>query len=394
MGVRRLPKLADKTLCTGCSACANVCPQQCITMIEDNDGFTYPQINSDLCVECHLCEKSCPVLNKKDIDIVMRNAYAAISSDNFVRNESSSGGIFSELALEILKSGGVIFGASYGKSGVVEHICVDNVESLWKLRGAKYSQSYLGDTFIEVKKHLLLGENVLFSGTPCQVAGLKAFLRRDFDNLFCIDFVCHGVPSPMVWREYVKHRSLKDNDGKLPTMINLRNKETGWSRYSYSVKFDYSDNKNYMCKNNSDLYMQLFVNDYILRKSCSNCQFKGYDRISDITLGDFWGIWDIDSSMDDNKGTSMVLTHSKKGEHLFNSILSRINCKPVTLEQASKMNPSLLYSSVHKEVRNQLLEEIRNNGFQGAQRYVQQERQVGSSMKGKLHKFIHKIIHK
>lgn len=391
---RSLPKLADKTLCTGCTACSSVCPQQCITLIEDNEGFAYPQINSDLCVECHLCEKVCPILNKKDIDVVIRKAYAAISSDDFMRNESSSGGIFSELALVILKSGGVIFGASYEKNGAVKHICVDKSESLWQLRGAKYSQSYLGNTFIEVKKQLELGRNVLFSGTPCQVAGLKAYLRRDFDNLFCIDFICHGIPSPMVWREYVKYRSLIDNDGNLATKINLRNKETGWSRYSYSVKFDYSNNKKYMCKNNSDQYMQLFVNDYILRKSCSNCQFKGYDRISDITLGDFWGIWDIDSSMDDNKGTSLVLTHSKKGEQLFRSILNRIHYKPVTLEQASKTNPSLLYSSEHKEVRNQLLEEIRNAGFQGAQRYVQQERQNGISFKGKLHEIILKIIHK
>lgn len=231
------------------------------------------------------------------------------------------------------------------------------------MQGAKYSQSVLDNTFKLLKNHLDSGRTVLFSGTPCQVAGLKTFLRRDYNKLICLDFVCHGVPSPMVWEKYLRYRAHIDNNETFPQHINMRNKETGWSRYSYSVEFFYSDNNRYICKNNDDPFMNLFVNDYILRKSCSVCNFKGYSRDSDITLGDFWGIWDIDPEMDDNKGTSVVLIHSKKGEKLFKAILKNIRCKKVTLEQTSMGNPSMLSSSVHKRNRDQILNEISQEGF-------------------------------
>ena len=391
--MNNLPEFAKKNECTGCSACANICPRQCIEMNEDAEGFVYPQIvNDSLCISCGACERACPILNKKNNNDVLTKAYAALSKDESLRLESSSGGIFSELAKVVLQSGGIIYGASYNENGLVEHINIDNIEALGKLRGAKYSQSNMGDSFQVLKKQLNSGRKILFSGTPCQVAGLKSFLNKDYDNLICIDFVCHGVPSPMAWRQYVKYRAQNDNDGAAPQYINLRNKESGWSKYSYSVKFSYLDNKRYLCKNNEDPFMRFFVNNYILRESCSNCHFKGYGRVSDITLGDFWGIWDIDPEMDDNKGTSLVLTHSAKGEQLFEAIFNNIKYKQMTLEQASMMNQSMLQSSNHQPNRKQVLSKIAEEGFQSAIPLLKVEQSVKTSISGRIKKLISKLL--
>ena len=320
-----MPKLAEKNQCTGCTACVSICPRNCIQMKKDNAGFEFPVImERSACIACGACERVCPVLmKKKDDENLSTSAYAAFSNNNALRLESSSGGIFSELAATILQRGGVIYGASYDDEGVVRHIEIKEQTELGKLQGAKYSQSILGDCFLSIKKQLDSGRIVLFSGTPCQVAGLKAFLKRDYENLVCIDFVCHGVPSPMVWEKYVKYRSLTDNSDSFPQHINLRNKESGWSHYAYSVKFAYADKKRY-----------------------------------------FWGIWNINPKMDDNKGTSLILTHTAKGEKMMNAVSENIKCEQVYLEQAARENPSLLRSSVHKQNRDIVLKTIESENFQ------------------------------
>ena len=362
-----MPKLADKSQCTGCTACASICPRQCIQMKKDDAGFEFPEvIEQSACIACGACERICPVLaNKKTEESHSSTfAYAAFSINDSLRMESSSGGVFSELAVVILQLGGIIYGASYDDEGVVRHTGIEAQKELGKLRGAKYSQSILGDSFLTLKKQLDSGRTVLFSGTPCQVAGLRAFLKRDYDNLVCIDFVCHGIPSPMVWEKYVRYRSQIENGDMFPQHINLRNKESGWSNYAYSVEFTYADNTSYLCKNGDDPFMRLFVNDYILRESCSNCHFKGYKRVSDITLGDFWGIWNIDPEMDDDKGTSLILTHTAKGENMMNAVAGNIKCERVTLEQAVNRNPSMLKSSEPKPNRDIVLKTIECETFQ------------------------------
>lgn len=336
-------------------------------MKKDDAGFEFPEvIEQSACIACGACERICPVLaNKKTEESHSSTfAYAAFSINDSLRMESSSGGVFSELAVVILQLGGIIYGASYDDEGVVRHTGIEAQKELGKLRGAKYSQSILGDSFLTLKKQLDSGRTVLFSGTPCQVAGLRAFLKRDYDNLVCIDFVCHGIPSPMVWEKYVRYRSQIDNGDMFPQHINLRNKESGWSNYAYSVEFTYADNTRYLCKNGDDPFMRLFVNDYILRESCSNCHFKGYKRVSDITLGDFWGIWNIDPEMDDDKGTSLILTHTAKGENMMNAVAGNIKCERVTLEQAVNRNPSMLKSSEHKPNRDIVLKTIECETFQ------------------------------
>lgn len=356
--------LLKKQECTGCSACTSICPKKCLQMKIDEEGFWSPYLKSEeICIECGLCDMVCPIHKSFQIQNMETLAYAAYTKDFDIRMSSSSGGIFSELGLQVLNQNGVVYGATYGRNYSVEHVCVESLDDLYCLRGAKYAQSRLGDSFSMVKKRLDSGQQVLFSGMPCQVAGLIAFLQKDYPNLLTVDFVCHGVPSPIVWNNYVKYRANRDNEGILPIKINLRSKDTGWSHYQYSNVYQYANEKKYSIRNGSDPYMKLFVGDYINRVSCTDCYFKGYNRVSDITLGDFWGIWDIVPEMDDDKGTSLVLLHSSKGKKEFEKLSGRIQSKKVTLEQASASNPSLLYSSPAKPEREAVLQAVLNDNM-------------------------------
>ena len=342
-----MPSLAEHNVCVGCSACASICPKHCIGMEKDPDGFKVPVLmHPENCVECGMCESVCPVLNENiKANDDLPSAYAAFTMDECIRQDSSSGGIFTEIAQKIIAQNGVVYGAAYDDKFAVYHCCVEKVDDLQKLRGAKYAESNLGSSFVEILDRLKHGQLVLFSGTPCQVAGLKSFVRKDYNNLICIDFVCHGVPSPVAWKSYVDFRAKEDADGKLPHSINLRSKETGWSKYQYSNVFQYENGKKHSTLSSQSLFMKLFTGDYISRPSCSECKFKGYSRVSDITLGDFWGIWDIEPELDDNKGISVILIHTPNGKKLWRDIESHIKSKEVTLEQASQQNPSLLNSS-------------------------------------------------
>lgn len=364
-----MKEITKQDNCTGCTACINICSQNCLSMKSDSQGFLYPMLQyPEKCIECNLCAKVCP-LNKKqthNLSEELTEAYAAYSLDDSLRKESSSGGIFSEIAQMVIQTGGVVYGAAYSKDFRVTHICVENCVDLEKLRGAKYAQSDLESAFTEIEKRLEEGQQVLFSGTPCQIEGLKSFLRKDYDNLLTIDIVCHGVPSPAAWEQYVLYRANKDCDGKLPRKINLRSKVTGWSRYRYSNVYDYPGGKQYVQWGGEDLYMKLFVRDYINRKSCEMCHFKGFQRVSDITLGDFWGIWDQMPEMDDDKGTSLVLLHSQKGKLYFHALDKKISYKKVTLEQAVAQNPSILQSSPAKPEREAVLASILVGDFDTA----------------------------
>lgn len=381
-----MPKIVSIDNCVGCTACASICPKQCIEMKKDADGFSYPEVIYQLeCVECGACEHVCPLLKneleKKELPI----AYAAVSEDEVLRAESSSGGIFTEIAKRIIEQDGVVYGAAYDDQFEVKHYCIDNEEELWKLRGAKYAESDIGTSFSDILDKLKKGQFVLFSGTPCQVAGLKTFVKKDFENLFCVDFVCHGVPSPMAWKSYIEHRANKDANGELPIEINLRSKSTGWSKYQYSNVFKYENGKEHSVLSSQSLFMNLFVGDYISRPSCENCKFKGYNRVSDFTLGDFWGIWDIDPDMDDNKGTSVVLVHSEKGKDLWSEISENIRFKEVSLEKASQQNPSMLMASKAKQDRESVLKRIRDGQIESCEKlFVQPRISMMTKVKAKL----------
>lgn len=350
------PALANPDLCSGCSACASACPTGCLSMEPDGNGFLHPVlVHPENCVGCGRCAQVCPIL-KPSIQHPKPTAYGAYSKDCSLRLQSSSGGVFSELAGAVLKEGGAVFGAAYDRDFRVVHTCVEQESELAALRGAKYAQSDVTGIFREVKSRLDRGQKILFSGTPCQVGGLQSFLGREYSNLLTVDFVCHGVPAPLAWEKYVAHMSAQ---GPIAA-INLRSKETGWSRYRYSNAFVYQNGERVLHSSSDSLYMKLFVGDAINRPSCQNCRFKGAARPSDITLGDFWGIWDIDPELDDDRGTSLILVQSPKGAHALEQIRRRLVLKEVTLAAALRSNPSALVSSEAHPRRHEILKRLRS----------------------------------
>jgi coenzyme F420-reducing hydrogenase beta subunit len=244
-----------------------------------------------------------------------------------------------------------------------------------------------------VKAILDNGQQVLFSGTPCQVGGLKAYLRKDYANLVTVDFVCHSVPSPMAWQEYVKYRAQQDNSGNPPQSIDLRSKTTGWSRYQYSNLFLYDDGSTHAAKSGESLYMKLFVGGYINRESCDNCRFKGYNRVSDLTIGDFWGICDVAPEMDDNKGTSVILVQSDRGAELLQKLADRLVIRSVSLEEASRQNQAMLKVSAPATQRTDALARIKEGRIAECEQwFIEKKPSLGDRAKNKLKRLIRKII--
>lgn len=353
-------EIKDKTDCVGCFACKNICPQNAISMIEDEYGFKYPSINYNICTNCGLCEKVCPIINKKEENRLNSKSYAAINKNAEVRMNSSSGGMFSIIAEYIINNGGVVYGAKFNDKFLVEHARAEKIEDIEKFRGSKYIQSDINKTFREAKKDLETGRKVLFTGTPCQVEGLKSYLIKDYDNLYTQDFICHGVPSKNIWEKYLEYR--KKQDKEEPKNISFRNKENkGWNEYQ--LVFKYSNFNKYI-DHIDDLFMKAFLSDIALRDSCYKCQFKKKHRISDITLADFWGINNVVPEMNDEKGTSLILINSEKGEKIFRKLQEKIIYKEVDFEHAIKYNKSMIKSAETNKNRKTFFKELENNDFE------------------------------
>ena len=346
-------RIEDKQICTGCYACLNICPEQCVSMNNDNEGFWYPVVDNERCIDCGLCVKVCPIINRVEYEN-KPITYACINNREDIRLESSSGGIFTLIAEQIIACGGIVFGARFDDNFNVIHDYVDTKEGLQKFRGSKYLQSRIGETFKEVEKQLEKGRKVLFSGTPCQIAGLKSFLDKPNDSLFTVDIICHGVPSPLVWQKYIEYREAIA--GSKARRIAFRRKDEGWKLYS--ISFIFENDKEYIQTYKSDLYMRAFLKDICLRPSCYNCQFKTLNRDSDITLADFWGIQNILPEMDDNKGTSLLFVNSKKGLGMFEEIKGNIISKKVDINEAVSYNSAAVRSSRYNPKREDFFREI------------------------------------
>lgn len=330
-------KISDKTNCCGCSSCAQCCPKQSITMHEDKEGFLYPQVNVETCIDCGLCKKVCPELDTNEKRIPLQ-ALAAINKKEDIRLASSSGGIFTLLAEKILHEGGVVFGARFDNEWQVTLDCTDTIDGLSAFRGSKYLQARVGDTYKQCERFLKERRKVLFSGTPCQIAGLKHFLKKEYENLYLVDIACHGVPSPKVWRKYLTETN------QYPRSIQFRNKKNGWRNYFLTIE---SAAKSYCVPFNEDPYFLAFVRNLTLRPSCFACPFKSGASGSDITLADFWGVEILCESMYDDKGTSLVLTFSDKGKSLIDSL--EFVHKSIDAEQFYKYNPALVHNpQAHK----------------------------------------------
>ena len=346
--------ITEKFYCCGCMACVSVCPKQCIKMIEDEEGFLYPEIDASRCIDCKLCEKVCPELCQKEERSPL-SVYAAKNKNEQIRLASSSGGIFTLLAEKVIDEDGVVFGARFNEKWDIVHDYKETKEGLVAFRGSKYVQSYMGDCYQKVKSFLQQGREVMFTGTPCQIAGLKNYLRKDYDNLLTVDVVCHGVPSPKIWRMYLDEIARKGGKNLILShpicgkteikSIDFRSKSMGWKKYSFALTLSEAKaegEKNIVLLSSAfteNPYMNAFLSNLSLRPSCYACPVKSGKSGSDITMADFWGIEDVLPDFDDDKGVSLVLSYSEKGIHWLNDP----NCKYIKVgyQNAQKANPSI-----------------------------------------------------
>lgn len=347
--------IKNKQDCCGCSACAQRCPKQCITMAEDEEGFLYPQVDTSKCVDCHLCEKVCPVINKYEARTPL-NVYAAKNSDDEVRHQSSSGGIFTLLAEQTIKDGGVVFGACWDKDWNVKHDYAECLDDLAKFRGSKYLQSVIGDTYIKAEQFLKASRKVMFTGTPCQIAGLKHFLRKEYDNLLAVEVICHSVPSSGVWQQYLieKLQTLGWNKSDI-RHISFRSKATGWKGYSFMI--ENKDGNVFLELGSKNAFMRGFLANLYTRPSCKKCPAKQLKSGSDITLGDFWGINSLMPEIDDDKGVSVVIVNTEKGRETIHIVYNLIQA---SWSDICSKNPAVV-KSVTASAKKDLF--FRNNGL-------------------------------
>jgi coenzyme F420-reducing hydrogenase beta subunit len=351
-------EISDKKLCSGCHACYNACPTNAIEMKEDENGFKYPIVDKEKCINCGLCEKRCPIINKKEIKNEPK-IYVCYNKDENIRMKSSSGGIFTLIAEEILNRKGVVFGVAFNNDFSCSHIMIENKEDLNELRTSKYFQSSVDNTYKKAKEILEQDRYVLYTGTPCQIEGLLAFLNKKYDKLYTQDIVCHGVPSPKVWKKYLEYR--KKIDGEEPTQINFRDKkQEGW--HLFSLSFKYKDTE-YAQNQKKDIFMKAFLRDVCLRESCYSCIFRKKHRLSDITLADCWGIKKIKPEFDDDKGTSIIMVNSEKGKELFEIFKNSINYFETTMENAIMSNPAIIKSPAKNKNREKFFSNINKMDF-------------------------------
>ncbi len=324
------PKLASRYHCTGCGACVNACKIGVLRLVQDKEGFAYPQLDEEKCIHCNACQRACPA------DTVVpgeenTRAYYAYAKDAEICRQSSSGGLFSLLAEAILTEGGVVYGAGFDENWVVCHQRIDRTEQIAKLRTSKYIQSAPRQTYREAEADLKDGKIVFFAGTPCQVAALRQYLGREYDNLYTQDIICHGVPSPGLWEQYKREQHPKDIRA-----ISFRDKTCGWN--AFSMKVDYADGSTYRKLATKDPYERAFLANLTLRPSCYQCQYKTVARVSDLTLADYWGVEEVHPELKEQQGVSLLLTHTEKGETLLHQLHDAAVICPTDLERSTTMN--------------------------------------------------------
>lgn len=378
-------EIKNKKDCCGCESCVQICPKHCISFVPDKEGFEYPIVDRGGCIDCHLCEKVCPVINIGSSRIPL-STYATINSKEEERMESSSGGVFTFIAKKIILQGGVVFGAQYDEHWNVVHAYTDKIEELGRFRGSKYVQSKIGKTFIECKNFLREGRPVLFTGTPCHIKALKLFLKRDYDNLYTADFVCHGVPSKTAWQSYLIETlepnllkkaerssaagkntvlSLSLNTASAIADIVFRDKnDYGWEKYCFVIRKKSGNKARQNSVLSSDIhynnpYFSLFLSHVMERHSCYNCPAKAGKSGSDLTMGDYWGI-DFDNIIKkDNKGVSLLMVHSERGRLLAKGL----TLSERTYEHAVLRNPMIVKSLKASKLRSSMYDIIKKKGI-------------------------------
>lgn len=356
--------------CTGCAACANICRKKAIHMEKKRDGFSYPVIDMEKCIGCNQCFQVCEarktmVLDSPEVPVV----YAMQSKMKDLRRHSTSGGIFSELAECILRRKGNVAGAVYRPDWSVEHRMIQDLEDLESVRRSKYQQSNINFIFREIKAALDGKKQILFCGTPCQVGGLKAFLGKEYEDLFTCDFICRGVSSPKIFAGYIE--DLKNSYGSEVESVWMKNKCNGW--HSLTTVIGFQNGEKYIRKGLEDSYVRLYLKyNAGVRSSCYECQFKGERSAADITLGDFWGL--EGTGMDDNLGTSVVIGRTGKGRGLIEEIKERVRYEKKELEDVRRGNPCLYHSIEKKDINMERFYDIlESEGYQEAVRQIAED---------------------
>lgn len=348
-------EICKKEDCVGCLNCFNICKYEAIKIVEDELGFIYPEINVGKCKKCNACKNVCPVVKVQEVE-GLKISYACKNKNDNIRKNSSSGGMFYELANEIISKDGTVYGAGYNEKFDVIHKRITQKEELKELMGSKYVQSDLKIVFINIKEDLEACKRVLFSGTPCQVNALKTFLKKEHDNLYLVDFVCHGVGSKVVLEKHVKEILKEQEEDKIKN-ISFRNKDNGWRNFNFKIE---TARKTYTASLKKDEFMKAFLRNLCLRESCYNCKFKGNNRTSDITMADFWGIEKVNKEFSDDKGISAIIINTKKGEQIFNKIEKNFDKISVTYEDIRNNNICLEKSSRINKYKKRYTEDVLN----------------------------------
>lgn len=355
--------IQNKADCCGCNACGDICSKQAITFKTDNEGFWYPEVDMEKCIDCGLCEKVCPVINTDELrknDYQKPQCIAAIHKNLEVRFDSTSGGMFSAFAEKVYKEGGYVGGAIYTEEWGVKFFISDNPEDLPKLRSSKYLQSNSEGMYFQIRSLLKEGKKVLVCGLPCQIAALKAFLRKEYENLISVDLICRYINSPLAYRKYLD--TLEKEYGSKVVYIKAKNKELGWRNLTHKCVF--KNGSSYYGTIKDDIFMKASMKlNCLSRPSCYECKFKNFPRYGDITIGDYW-IDKSKSSLDDNTGTSIVLINSKKGEKFFSEVRKKLKSEEVSFESIVKGNPALFKPLPKSSVsRDEFFQRIQNEDF-------------------------------
>lgn len=353
--------ISKKESCTGCTACYSVCPKHAITMVADSEGFKYPFVDATLCIDCGVCDNTCPIKrrDKREESKVTPVAYAAhYSSNERVWYESASGGAFTAITDYIYKRRGIVYGAAFNDAMEVVHDSADNPSDAVRFRDSKYVQSDLRDTFLRVKNDLTKSKLVLFSGTPCQVAGLKGFLKKDFENLLTVDLICHSVPSPSVFQDYINY--IQKKYGKRIVRICFKDKTLGWDKFQ-TPRIYFDDGTDIFNVDDSKLWALLFYSYLVVRPSCHACRFSNLVREGDITIGDFWGVEKLCPEYNVPNGASLMLLNSDKGKKSFDDISSNLRFSLANAKEA--LPNTLLYTTTPNPQRQKFWEEYNRSNF-------------------------------
>lgn len=339
----------------------NICPKQAITIKPDEDGFNFPEINRDLCIECGLCNKVCAFQNVSITKKTPISTYVAINKDKDVLSSSASGGIFGALAFLMLEKNGVVFGCAYNGDMEPEHICVDNLLDIKKIQGSKYVQSNINDTYTAAKKYLKDNRWVLFTGTPCQIAGLKSYLGKGYENLITADLICHGVPSSKFFKDYIRYLEYKLN-GRIID-FKFRDKSRGWGHMAKAIYEKNGGVREKLIIPFASYYFKYFLKSDICRESCYECKYACGSREGDFTMGDYWGIEKSHPEIETKNGVSVLLVNSIKGMKLLPELKEYLNLTKSTFEQAREQNGQLNKPVGKSEKREAIFKAYREGGY-------------------------------